>query len=115
MSKVKLLKVPEASVKKAIIQYLEILEKQDKIIWWGRMQCGMVKTQNGSYMHLGRPGSPDLVVCNENGGFVGLEVKGSHGFLTVEQKCVQEKINLRTIGKGYFVVKSVDDVQRIFR
>lgn len=108
------LKVPEKAVIKALKQYLEILEKQDRIAWWARTQSGMVSVKTkedafGGFMRLGRVGTPDFVFCSSKGRFCALEAKSSVGKLSPEQ--VMTEFRIRRFGGIWITARSVQDLE----
>ncbi len=103
----------EATVKKAILDYLQYLENQKKVVFIRNNSfCGRVMRDDGrvSFIKNSKLGSPDIICCFR-GKFVGLEVKGDKGVQTNEQKEFQKK--LEQVGGEYHVVKSLDDVKKI--
>ena len=99
----------ESVIQKAIMQYLQILENQGKLYFF-RAGSGAIPTGNGGYFKTGKVGCPDIVVCLR-GLFVGLEIKNEKGRQSPSQKIAQEAIE--TAGGRYYIVRSVDDVERI--
>ena len=51
----------EDEVKKEIRKILERLESSGDCIWFDRLQSGMVKTQDGSYVRMCRNGTSDFI------------------------------------------------------
>jgi hypothetical protein len=74
-----------------------------------RNNSGASKTERGSFVRAGMPGSPDIICCID-GNFVGLEVEGPKGELSDAQKELQR--NVEKAGGRYHVVRSIDDVQK---
>ena len=56
-------------------------------------------------------GLPDIVAIKD-GIYIGLEVKTATGIQSKEQKAIQDRITVA--GGLYFIVRSVDDVKKIF-
>lgn len=57
-------------------------------------------------------GVPDIILIKQGyGQFVGLEVKRKDGNLSVEQMDFRDKC--AKIGAGYYVVRSIEDVQAL--
>ena len=91
----------EAPAQKAILEYLAL----KKHFCW-RNNTGALKTERGHFLRFGTKGSPDIM-CGIDGGFIGLEVKGSSGRLSPDQIAFKEAIE--RAGGRYHVVRSIDD------
>lgn len=92
----------EKETQNAILAYLEITQR-----FHYRNNSGAYKTEHGSYVRYGTPGSPDIV-CVINGFYIGFEVKRRGGKLSPDQRKFQKE--LTDNGGYYFLVTSVDDV-----
>ncbi len=96
----------ESDIQKAIIQYLTI-----KKIFHYRQNSGAFKTEKGFMRAASVNGLPDIVVIKD-GIYIGLEVKTPKGKQQESQKHIQNEIT--KAGGLYFVVKSLDDVRKVF-
>jgi len=100
----------ETQLQRAILDYLEIMENQDKCYCF-RAGAGMIKTQTGGIFKTGRAGCPDIICCI-NGKFVGFEVKTPSGKQIPSQK--EAEAVIRKNGGEYHVVRSIDDIMNYF-
>jgi hypothetical protein len=96
--------VKESDAQRAIIDYLSM---RRHFCW--RNNSGAFKTEHGSFVRAGIPGSPDIVCCID-GCFIGVEVNGAKGELSDAQR--EFKSRLEKAGGRYFVARSIDDVQK---
>ena len=102
-----ILKISEKHIQKAILDYLAY----KKILHY-RQNSGAFKTESGGYMRTASvSGLPDIVAIKD-GLYIGLEVKTATGKQSKEQKAIQDRITVA--GGLYFIVRSVDDVKKIF-
>jgi hypothetical protein len=109
LTKPKLKPTPERLILKAIMNYLDILERQGKL-YYIRSNSGAVRLQNGAFMKTGKVGCADII-CLYKGKFIAIEVKNEKGKQTPEQKMTGEIID--KLGGIYFVARSIDDVIRM--
>jgi hypothetical protein len=75
-----------------------------------RNNTGGFKTASGRVVSYGLKGSADIVGVTPQGMFIAIECKSAKGRLTPEQRLFRDRI--REKGGLYFVVKSVDDLER---
>jgi len=109
------LKVTEASVKKAIMAYLTIMEKMGECyVVRNNSVCGKLTRPDGSvgWIKNNKPGAPDIIACI-GGQFVGIEIKGSSGKQSEEQR--ETEILISTLGGKYVLARSIDDVTELFK
>ena len=102
-------KISEAMIQRACLDYLAWYSKSHKIYAF-RSGAGMVKTEAGGVFRSGKPGVPDITVCQN--GFIGLEIKTLKGRQSATQKKAEEEI--KASGGKYFLVRSLEDIKRIF-
>ena len=101
------MKISEKHIQKAILDYLAF-----KKIFHYRQNSGAFKTESGGYMRTASvSGLPDIVAIKD-GIYIGLEVKTATGIQSKEQREIQNRVT--EAGGLYFVVRSVDDVKKIF-
>ena len=101
------MKISEKHIQKAILDYLAY-----KKIFHYRQNSGAFKTESGGYMRTASvSGLPDIVAIKD-GIYIGLEVKTATGRQSEEQREIQDRIT--AAGGLYLVVRSVDDVRKIF-
>jgi hypothetical protein len=98
----------EAQIQKAILDYLEY--RRD--VYFFRAGSGVVqikgsKGQRDRFFKSGKPGVPDIIVC-QGGKFIGLEVKKEGGKQSKIQMEAEQDISKS--GGQYHLVYSVDDV-----
>jgi hypothetical protein len=109
------LKITEAEVKRAIMDYLSLQEKLGKCYYIrNNTAFGQFKRPNGSvgWINQGRRGSPDIVACIK-GTFVAIECKSSIGKMSPEQKVCQSQIE--KLGGKYILAKGVEDIEGLFK
>lgn len=88
--------IPEADIQVAVVQYLEILEKQWKVLWftwsgnWQWQQSAWVKAKMAREWI--RPGMPDLMICFRKR-IIFIELKSDSGKPTDWQKKAISAIN----------------------
>lgn len=92
--------VSEAAFKKAVCDYLAVLESQGRLFYW-RQQSGGIKV-GARWISMGRKGLPDLVVLLECGEMIGVELKKVGGKPEASQLEVQEM--WRKLGHKYFIL-----------
>lgn len=105
------LKIPERDVMKSVAEYLGIMERMGKVVFWTRVNSGLVRTGN-RFIHLARKGTPDYLGCLADGRFFGIECKGSNGKATPEQ--LETLIAIKRTGAIGVLAYSVDDIERAF-
>lgn len=96
----------EKDIQKDIIEYLEI-----KQIFHWRNNSGAYKTEHGSFIRFGSPGSPDIFAI-QDGHTYGLEVKNEKGKLSDLQEAWKQ--GFEKAGCTYHIVRSLDDIVKIF-
>jgi hypothetical protein len=101
----------EKEIQKQIIDYLQILEDRGEL-YFIRSNSGAVKTQrkNGSFgfMKTGKAGCPDIIICNNFGKFIGVEVKTRIGKMSAIQ--ADTAINIEKLGGTYILVRSLAEL-----
>ena len=101
------MKISEKHIQKTILDYLAF-----KKIFHYRQNSGAFKTESGGYMRTASvSGLPDIVAIKD-GIYIGLEVKTATGRQSEEQREIQNRIT--AAGGLYLVVRSLDDVRKIF-
>ena len=101
------MKISEKHIQKTILDYLAF-----KKIFHYRQNSGAFKTESGGYMRTASvSGLPDIVAIKD-GIYIGLEVKTATGRQSEEQREIQNRVT--AAGGLYFVVRSLDDVRKIF-
>lgn len=88
------------------MEYLKIR----KIFFW-RNNSGAYVTERNHFLRFGEPGSPDIFAIH-NGSIYGLEVKTPKGKPSLLQSLWSESFT--TAGGHYYLVRSIDDVIKIF-
>lgn len=96
----------EKETQKAILQYLEA-----KRIFHYRNNSGATKTEHGSFLRYGYPGSPDIIAVVK-GTYIGIEVKDIKGKLSPSQIAFQKE--LEKAGGIYIVARDIDTIIDIF-
>jgi len=98
-------KMKESQIQKSILDYLQILENQNKA-YVVRTSSGAVTTDTGRYFKTGKAGCPDILFLFM-GKYIGLEVKIPKGKQSENQKHAEDKI--QRAGGFYRIVTSVQD------
>lgn len=104
----------EGEVQKAILDYLAIRERQDKLTYWRSNNIPPSSFNNGKKFYYktsvhAKGGIPDIIVVKD-GLFIGLEVKdkSKQSESQIEfEKCIKKN------GGQYYIVRSIDDVINI--
>lgn len=96
----------EQDIQNAVLDYLSY-----KGVFHYRQNSGAYRTQHGSFVRYGTPGSPDIIVV-EDGRYIGLEIKKPTGVQSKSQKEFQKK--LEEAGGEYHLIRSIDDVLALF-
>lgn len=103
----------ESDYQRTIIDYLEILEKQNKL-WFQRTNNTAIYDPVGkrfrSLSKGQKKGFPDIIVFM-NSRTIGLEIKTPTGRQSEEQKIMEQK--MKEQGVEYYVVKSLEEVKKI--
>jgi hypothetical protein len=107
---------PEKQVQTECMNYLAYLERSGKVYHY-RTQSGAVNTvrRDGSkgFMKTGRAGTPDITCCDNQGRWIGIEVKSKIGKLSEIQKITSEMVE--KLGGIYLVVRSLSELQEDFK
>jgi len=103
------MKQTENQLQKVILDYLGYKEKAFKCYCF-RVHAGAVRLEKGGYMRFSKAGVPDIVCCVD-GKFIGLEVKIKNGKQSPSQLEAEGKI--KHVGGKYYVVKSLEEVEKI--
>lgn len=110
-----MIKIKESEVQAQIVEYLMILENQNKLFFQRTNNVGIYdpKTQGHRRSPKGvKKGFPDVVVIIR-GKFVGIELKSSKGRQSKEQKEMEKNIKLN--GGFYFLVRSIKDLEEALK
>lgn len=103
-------KEKESQLELAICHWLHI----HKYFFWKQAQAGFFNSKKNIFQKHKNPyvknGLPDIIVLLKNRFFVGLEVKVEGNYQTQSQKDFERE--LREKGGFYFVVRSIEDVER---
>lgn len=103
----------EIDYQRVIIDYLTILEKQNKL-WFQRTNNTAIYDSVGkkfrSLSKGQKKGFPDIIVFTK-GRTIGLEIKTPIGRQSAEQKIMEQK--MKEQGAEYYVVKSLEEVKKI--
>lgn len=105
----------ETPIVSSIKKYLEILERQGKLVYQRNNTGAMPITSGGStrFISFGKTGSPDFYVFVKHGMVLSIEVKDSKGKQNEGQIEFQKK--LEKLDHSYFVVRSLDDIVKILK
>ncbi len=109
------MKEKESEIQSRIIDYLQILENQGKLMFHRANNIPVSQIRNGKRIFRAMPKGSKKGLCDIfcviNGYFIGLEIKTSTGRQSEHQKAFQKLVENN---KGqYHIVKSVDDVKRV--
>jgi len=102
-------KITENMIQRACLDYLAWYSKSHKIYWF-RSGAGMVKTEAGGVFRSGKPGVPDITVCQN--GFIGIEVKTKSGRQSALQKQAEEEIV--AAGGVYRIIRNLGELKELF-
>ena len=91
----------EAQQQRAILDYLQL---KGHFCW--RNNSGAFKTEHGSFIRFGTPGSPDIFVL-WGGSLYGIEVKSATRKLSHAQQAFKRSMEAR---RGIYLARSLDDV-----
>lgn len=94
----------ESEIQKEIMAYLKV---KDCMMF--RMNSGYVKRN----IKLSPPGTPDLLVITYNNYLFWLEIKTENGHLRDSQIIMHTK--LKDYGQHVYIVRSLEDVQKIIK
>ncbi|SRR5260221_6482461 len=98
------LKIKEKDLQRAILDYLTL-----KKIFHYRNNSGAFVDSNKHMYRFGAVGSPDIV-CVIDGMYVGIEVKGTGGRQSDNQK--EFELRLQAAGGEYILAYTIEDVQK---
>lgn len=98
----------EAEIQNTILAYL----KYRRVFYWRQNSgAGIMKQGAGTrFIRFGVNGAPDIFAVKE-GTIYGLEIKSKVGKQNDNQKAFQQEFE--NAGGKYFVIKSLEDVQKI--
>ena len=108
----KMRKRPENDIQRSIVKYIEAVVPSALVM---AIPNASRRTKSGRPMNAAPgllPGAPDLVVVIPKGKVIWIEVKAPKGTVSSNQKMVHGR--LRSLGHMCFVVRSIEDVQRVF-
>jgi hypothetical protein len=94
-------KEKEADVQRAILLLLEYSH-----MFHYRNNSGGMVAESGHFVRFGATGSPDIIIV-QNGKYIGVEVKGTDGKQSDNQKIFQQE--LEKAGGEYLLVHSVEE------
>lgn len=100
----------EQQIIKTILDYLQILENQNKLFFF-RSASGGIKTEN-RFFRTGRKGVQDIT-CLINGRYIAMEVKTETGRQSPEQKEIERLVKKH--GGEYHIVRSLEDVRNLIK
>lgn len=100
----------ETSIQKNILDYLQCLENRgDAYVL--RTGAGAIKTEKGYYFKTGKKGCPDITLLYK-GKYLGIEVKGPKGRLSLHQKKAKELIE-KAGGIYWEVTSTVETIKKL--
>lgn len=102
----------ESGIITAICNYLQLLENQNKILFF-RNNSGATQTASGGFIRFGKRGSPDIFVFIKGGKIIQLEVKCGKNKQTVSQ--LEWELKMKQLGHIYKIVRSIDEVEEIIK
>lgn len=100
----------ETEIQSSIIDYLQILENQNKIFFHRINNTAIYDPVGKKFRSMGKgvkKGFPDILVI-VNGRTIGFEVKTATGKQSKEQKDIESRFKQH--GQEYFVVRTVEEV-----
>ena len=100
----------ETLIQTVIEQYLAYQENLGKLCFQ-KNNSGALPTAQGSWIRFGKAGAPDFIIWLPQGKNICLEVKNETGKLSPIQKKFRDKIT--KLGYEYFIVRSVDEAEKI--
>ncbi len=108
------MKSTEIQIQTAVCDYLEV---KRKFFWRNNTIPPVQKFSDGSMKFRRMPkytlnGLPDIFVLSDGGYLIGLEIKSESGVLSDSQKEIQKRF--KDIGAEYYVIRSVDEVMKLF-
>jgi hypothetical protein len=102
----------ESDIQRTILDYLTILEKQGKpIFFWKQNNVGTRKP-DGGWIPAPMLGVADIICC-VRGRFLAIEVKVPGGHQSQSQGAFEADV--RRAGGEYVLAKSIEDVEGILR
>lgn len=105
----------ESEIQHAIMEWLFWKHKEGKLFYWRQNVLPVPISRNGritGFRPGGAKGSADIFcVIAPHGNLIGIEVKNSTGKQSPDQIIFQQQ--LQAVGAEYYVVRSVDDVERV--
>jgi len=78
-----------------------------------RMQVGLFYTRNAVPIHIGIPGTPDLLIIIPDGKVLWYEIKTEIGRLSKDQSNFADM--LRSMNHKVFIIRSVSDAVNIYK
>jgi tRNA-binding EMAP/Myf-like protein len=105
----------ETPIVSGIKKYLDILEKQGKLVYQ-RNNTGAVPIQSKGgtrFIRFGKIGSHDFYIFVKHGMVLSVEIKDEKGKQSEGQIEFQQK--LEKLDHSYFVVRSLDDIVKILK
>jgi len=102
-----MINIPEKDIKRQVLDYLDATR-----IFYHRNNTGAFKNDKGGFFKFGAVGSPDII-CVIKGTYLGIELKGTGGTQSEEQKKFQTR--LEAAGGKYILARSSEDVEEAIR
>lgn len=110
-------KYPEADLQEAVVKYLRLAIKPPCRFWFCPNGGNLSKVQRARFQRMGlTPGASDLHFAWQSAGkalFGCIELKAKAGRLSDEQ--TQFLADMGTLGHGWAVCKSIEEVERVLR
>ena len=100
----------ESKIQRAILDYLSF---NKNIMFWRNNTIPVYDPVRKSFRSIGKyalNGLPDIIVVKD-GKFIGLEVKTPKGVQSGSQQNVERR--LKDNGAEYYLVRNIDDVQKL--
>jgi hypothetical protein len=104
----------EKDIQESICRYLDQVKKQKGFTFWRQNNTSIYDSTIGNFRRQAKwslNGVSDIIVIKKGGGFVGLECKRSSTKQDPEQINFEKMI--KDVGGEYYVVRSIEDVQKI--
>jgi hypothetical protein len=79
-----------------------------KIVWYDRLNSGVILTKRGDCVRLCTAGTPDIYVILNSGVILWIECKAGKYRQDIEQKLFQDRVE--RVGHKYIVCRSSDEI-----
>lgn len=106
----------EQFIIKAISDYLQLLENQQKLVFQRNNSfAGTITRRNGSvgYIKNSKRGASDFLIFVKGGKIINAEVKNEKGKQTTSQ--LEMELKLKQLGHIYWIVRGVDEVENLLQ